>query len=77
MPHSPTSGSPPPRPIRFAIEASRCRLRPGDRVIPETEVGPDPDSGEVRLAGCHGVVAGIAFRGAEHVLELAIQPDPA
>jgi hypothetical protein len=46
-------------------------------VIPETEVGPDPDSGEVRLAGCHGVVAGIAFRGAEHVLELAIQPDPA
>ena len=64
------------RHIRFKIEASRCNLRIGDQVSPQTEVGMDHESGEMITAGCHGRVAGVTFSAGEHVLIVVIETIP-
>ena len=64
------------RHIRFKIAASRCDLRIGDRVAPETRVGVDYESGEVVTAGCHGRVEAVTFSGGEHSLTVVIDTMP-
>jgi hypothetical protein len=65
----------PPRPkyIQFKIEASRCDLRVGDWVSPDTVVcmGPNPD--ETVTAGCNGQVVAVSFKGGEHALIVVIK----
>lgn len=63
-------------PVRvFKIEASRCDLRTGDPVSPETVVGEDIETGETVHAGCHGTVEAISFAGADHALVVLIRVD--
>ncbi|MBC8446953.1 MAG: YibE/F family protein [Chloroflexi bacterium] len=63
-----------PDPILFKIGASRCDLRVGDRVTPETTVGEDFETGETVKAGCHGRVEGISFIADDHALVVVIRP---
>ena len=58
----------------FKIDASRCDLRIGDRVTPETKVGEDFETGETVKAGCHGEVEGINFIADDHALVIGIRP---
>lgn len=71
MTHKPNSSH--PRFVRFRIEASRCGLRVGDAVSPETVLGVDAEDGKTVTAGCHGVVEAVDFMGGEHVLYMIIR----
>ncbi|MGO9122119.1 MAG: hypothetical protein ACLQPD_31475 [Desulfomonilaceae bacterium] len=62
-----------PRHVRFKIAATRCDLRIGDEVSPETIVGVDYESGEILTAGCHGRVEAVTFSGGEHSLIVVIE----
>lgn len=59
----------------FRVAASRCDLRAGDRVEPQTAVGQDPASGGIAYAAVYGQVEGVHFVGANHTLVVVIQPD--
>jgi hypothetical protein len=63
-----------PTPISIAVDASRCSVRLGDRVAPETVLGTHPATGETVTAGHHGEVVAIHFAGAEHTLVVVLQP---
>ena len=63
-----------PKPVQFRIEASRCNVRIGDSVTPDTVVGTEHETGKTLTAGCHGKVIAVHFSGGEHTLTLHIQP---
>jgi hypothetical protein len=69
-----TEDRPSSDPILFKIDASRCDLRVGDRVTPETTVGEDFETGEIVKAGRHGQVEAISFSGDDHALIVVISP---
>jgi hypothetical protein len=66
-----------PRIVLLKVEASRCDLRPGDRVTPETVVGQDVESGAEVKAGRHGRVESVNFVSADHALIVAIREEEA
>ena len=66
--------SSPPVPIQIAVDASRCLVRIGDRVIPETVLGVGPETGEILAAGCHGEVVAMRFIGGERAFIVVIRP---
>jgi uncharacterized membrane protein len=57
----------------FKVEASRCSLRVGDQVTPETVIGWDPQTREPIYAGAHGRVLDVVFRGGEHTLLVLVR----
>lgn|GEM_PF-3711732 len=61
------------REIEFKIDASRCWLRVGDPVTPDTVIGTDATTKKVIKAGQYGWVTGIFFSGGEHTLTIFIQ----
>jgi high-affinity nickel permease len=61
------------RQIEFKIDASRCWLRVGDPVTPDTVIGIDATTRKVIKAGQYGRVTGILFSGGEHTLTILIQ----
>ena len=61
-----------PKPVQFKIEASRCSLRVGDSVTPDTVIGTDAETGKTVTVGCHGKVMGVHFSGGEHALIVTI-----
>ena len=63
------------QPVYLKIEASRCTVRVGDRVAPETKIGVDYETDRIVTAGCHGEVVAVTFSGGEHALTVAIRAD--
>jgi hypothetical protein len=66
----------PSRPVHFEINASRCTLRVGDIVAPETEIGVDIATGKPVTAGCHGEVMSVRFDGGRHSLLVTVRSEP-
>jgi hypothetical protein len=60
--------------VAFKIEASRCRVRIGDRVSPGTVVGEDYETGETVMAGVEGRVKAVDFIPQDHAFVVEIQP---
>ncbi|OGO04730.1 MAG: hypothetical protein A2Y73_07105 [Chloroflexi bacterium RBG_13_56_8] len=58
--------------LLFRVDASRCDLRVGDSVTPDTMIGRDLASGQEVKAGCRGKVLTITFDGADKALLIAI-----
>jgi hypothetical protein len=61
-------------PTQIAVDASRCPVRIGDRVAPDTLLGAHPTTGQIVTAGCHGEVVALRFVGGEHVVVITVQP---
>jgi hypothetical protein len=61
--------------ILFKIDASRCDLRVGDAVMPETIIGEDFETHARVRAGCCGRVKGISFDPMDHALLVMIEVD--
>lgn len=62
------------QPIHFTIEASQSQIRPGEWVMPDTEIGVDYKTGKIVTAGCYGEVVAVNFSGGQHALRIAILP---
>ncbi|MEW6263010.1 MAG: hypothetical protein AB1641_08015 [Thermodesulfobacteriota bacterium] len=61
-----------PKSLQFKVEASKCDLRIGDSVTPDTVVGTELETGNTLKAGCHGKVVAVDFSGGEHALTVHI-----
>ncbi len=59
----------------FTVEASRCELRIGDLVKPDTPIGWDLRTRRLAKAGCYGMVRSVDFNAAYHALVITIEPE--
>jgi hypothetical protein len=60
--------------ILFKIDASRCSLRVGDPVAPESLIGEDIDTANVLRSGVHGKVDSISYSSIDHALLVLVRP---
>jgi hypothetical protein len=61
----------------YQVQAAVFRLREGDRVSPETEIGIDYESGAPIMSDCSGTVAFVGFNAQNHSLMVTVEEDQA
>lgn len=59
----------------FKVDASKCELNVGDKVIPGLTIGEDYETGEEITSETNGKVEGVHFSGADHALIVLIRYD--